>query len=458
MEQLDAIQRNDRTAAVYVAFGDYTMQHTQAQAAAGTLGGSGVAFAFADAADYYQRACKQDSTLQSAWVGAANALLWAGDSSRSATTAEEGLTHHPQDLALLLALGGARFACFQAASEEPERAQAELAAAEAAYRGATEEHEDSAAAARMLGDVLLWKADAVGAKAAYRTAMERDIAQVDLSRLVAGLGGQPAAELIAEYLSSHEETAELLFYLGYAEFFSDPRPWSDCRTHFEKALALNEDFTTCYYFLGQGALEEGTRLQGEGAQQDAKRLFYESAESWAAYLRAHGNQQLQTLAAQQDAGQAFFERMKWLSGMAYSGRRMEPSVSLSEWVVLGCPADVEAWNNLALFRRDLGASLAGKDPDRAVRLWNGALDAYRHAADLQPEDPQVLNDMAVILHYYLQKDDAEATDLYERAVVLAEGILDSALDRSSEIQRIETALRDARNNLAKLKQGNRSNF
>jgi len=104
------------------------------------------------------------------------------------------------------------------------------------------------------------------------------------------------------------------------------------------------------------------------------------------------------------------------------------------------PDYADAWNNLAYFLRETGESEASRD-------------AYQRALELQPTDPQVMNDYAVIFHYYLKERLDYAEELYIQAAERAQEMPDNNEVAEEDMQRIQIALRDAKNNLAKLKKG-----
>ena len=101
------------------------------------------------------------------------------------------------------------------------------------------------------------------------------------------------------------------------------------------------------------------------------------------------------------------------------------------------------WNNHALLCRDTGR-------------YEEAYDAYRRALELTGPDPRLLNDTALVLHYHLMGDDPEkreaAERMYEEAIALAVSALESGELRDDAARDdLELALRDARDNLAKLR-------
>ncbi len=101
------------------------------------------------------------------------------------------------------------------------------------------------------------------------------------------------------------------------------------------------------------------------------------------------------------------------------------------------PKNAAIWNNYALMCRDT------RDYDESYR-------AYAAAVAIDDSDPRTLNDTALVLHYHLDRRD-EAKVLYEKAVTTAEEQL-GALGLSSERKAyLREALRDAKNNLSRLR-------
>ena len=93
------------------------------------------------------------------------------------------------------------------------------------------------------------------------------------------------------------------------------------------------------------------------------------------------------------------------------------------------------------------------DKQLAQSYFEKAYAAYAKALEISPENPALLNDTAVMLHYYLDRDAEKAKAMYKKAAELAEAELKRG-DLTPEVRtRDETALRDSRNNLAKLERG-----
>jgi Tfp pilus assembly protein PilF len=109
-------------------------------------------------------------------------------------------------------------------------------------------------------------------------------------------------------------------------------------------------------------------------------------------------------------------------------------------VVAADPQDGDIWNNYGFLCREL-------------RDYEKAYEAYEKALSFQPEDPRLLNDTGLILHYYLHRDYGRAGELYEQAVEQADKAL-LAKDLSDEQRaELELARTDAIGNLRKLAAG-----
>jgi tetratricopeptide (TPR) repeat protein len=119
------------------------------------------------------------------------------------------------------------------------------------------------------------------------------------------------------------------------------------------------------------------------------------------------------------------------------------------------PTQARYWNNLGLFLRDEGDALrAAKtkaDPAQLQKLWEAAYAAYSQTLELEPGNPNYLNDTAVMLHYYLKRDYDKALAMYEKAAKRAEEEL-ARTDLSPEMRDvIKIAKRDSNNNIVKVK-------
>lgn len=436
-------------ATVLAALGTYLLRDTERRAAAGELAGLEAVDGFVAAADVLARACKLDGAPAEAFENWSEALLNARDSGGALRAVEAGLARFRAHRRLLLQKGRVLGARAAEAAGGVERQVELYHAADACYQQAMQLDPQDAAGCVRHGEVQMLlhrlgqgEACREEARKAWREALRRDPGAVDLPAMGQWLGNDAAADLLAE-ANADAPDATRLWYQAWFEFHAEPRRWEASKEHFERALQMNPGFTTTWYFLGAGALDESARLRASGDAAGAGAAARFAARAWAEYLRAHGAAQVQGLASSADGGAGFLEQMRWLEGVAAGDGAWESAAALASWRTQARPQDSEAWNNLGFFLRE-------------SRRYEESLAAYRRGLELEPDNPQLMNDLAVILHYYLKRGDEEAADLYRRAMARAEEILASPGERSAdELDLVRTALRDARNNLRKLEAGDR---
>jgi len=132
--------------------------------------------------------------------------------------------------------------------------------------------------------------------------------------------------------------------------------------------------------------------------------------------------------------------LSWSVGELFAQNRFRSAYEVLSAITMTEPSDADVWNNYALASRE-------------VREYEQSARAYRRALKLDPQNPRLMNDTALVLHYYLKTDLGEAAELYEQAHERAKEMLEaedlSAEDRAF-LQEVE---RDAKNNLTKLAAG-----
>lgn len=141
-------------------------------------------------------------------------------------------------------------------------------------------------------------------------------------------------------------------------------------------------------------------------------------------------------------------KLDWMIDRTPRERLLDRAV-LSEICAETARDEVRYWNNMGLFLRD-AAERMREDPaqhEHFTELCEQAFTAYRRALDLSPKDPQVLNDTAVMLHYYLERDYELAHSMYERSAQRARERLGAEDLSADDRRRFETAHTDARTNL-----------
>ncbi|MHC4823655.1 MAG: tetratricopeptide repeat protein [Planctomycetota bacterium] len=444
----DAGVEDSSDAAAWTAYGVLNGKLTENDIAAGRIQGLDAYDAWNDVAWIYEKASGFSGAEDVVWVNWSEALLNANDVPNSLRTVADGLSLHEGSALLLMQEGRVLMAMARSSAEmgEAEDAGKAYAKAEAAFQSAMEAAPETAAPCLRLGE-LLWtlfhqggatdQAQHDAAIAAFKMAAKREPAGVDGGAVSAWLGeeGIPVLDILIE---GQPEEVLHYWYRGSALYAAGPDNWTSTRDDFLKVLELNPQFTNAYYFLADGAMQRGTQLSNGGDQPTAEKAYSAAAKFWAMYLKDFGANYRATVGPQGAEGAA--DTMNWLAGKT----SMDHGIILLEWATTTKPDHGDAWNNLAFFYRDT------RQPEKSLK-------AYARAHDLKPKDPQVMNDYAVIYHYYLHTEDERARDLYKQAIARAKEMIDNGEVVTGDEARIDTALRDATNNLRKLDAGNRVN-
>lgn len=451
LEDAGAFQSKDVQA--LTKLGIYSLRWAEAQVAAGSLRGLEINDAFLRAAEPLEKAVKLEGASMEAFESLSESLLNGGDKRNAMRYADMGVEKHGSDPRAFMQRGRVQVASANDTTDEKKKREFFAAAIED-YRAASKADRKQAAACIKLGETIILaeyaqeKPDAAKARKdaakAWADALKRDRAAVDLSTMCQWLHGE-AVPLLESIDESKGKDATMAWYMGYAQYLGGAANWDEIRRHFEHALELEPTMYNCHYFLADGAFQRGVMLQNEGDDSRADNAYYYSAVHWGKYVEYQGPVHRNGVLAAADGGAAAIAQLKWLAGKAMSRNGFETGIQINKWITETTPADVEAWNNLAFLYRDSGQA-------------EKSLAAYAKTAELAPEDPQVLNDWAVIYHYYLKTEDEKAKDLYRKAIKLAEEILADGVGLSDDDRgRIQIGLRDAKNNLRKLEAGNRRN-
>jgi len=446
----DAGVEDSTDAVAWTAYGEMTGKWTEYEIGAGRIAGLDAYDAWNDVAWIYEKASAMSGAEAKVWVSWSEAMLNSNDVANSLRTVDDGLVKFPKSAELMMQQGRVLMSVARSSAEmgKPEDAAQDFAKAEAAFRNAMKASPKSAAPCLRLGE-LLWtlyfnsgQKDQTahdGAIEAFLAGAKRDAAGVDGGMVSNWLGaeGLPVLDVLIE-----NQPQEVLnyWYRGSTYYGMGPDHWSNTRDDFLKVLELNPNFTNAYYFLADGAMQRGAQLDGEGNATNRERAYSAAAKFWALYLKDFGPTYLQTVRQNKDGDLNAAKTMNWLAGKS----NMDNGIILLEWATTADPGFGGAWNNLAFFYRDTGKA------EKSLR-------AYAKAHELNPEDPQIMNDYAVIYHYYLHTEDDAARELYEKAIARAEAMIANGEVEDGDEDRINTALRDAKNNLKKLAAGNRKN-
>ena len=446
---------------------DYLMGlafHGQAKESADKGGGQYTNSQFEDSVTSLARATSADAARYSdAWLPLAEAAWYAANLPVARNAAEQAIKIDAKDPAAQIVLGNVAFAQYKVAQDasETENADTYWSTALAAFRRAIElighPGQDPAALAQVAsahvqcGFLHQWKQDMKSAAESYATAAGFDPSRVDFNQVHTGLGAEPFAACMSDAILRFEkqhgrnrpESSTLHWWNGFALFENAKMP--EAETEFRRAVELWPAYTNSWYYVFRCAYHQ--------------QKFSESIEALRKNWQLAPDALVAALAGQPELN---FSILEYLVGWCADPEKHAgvannaDAALLSEMLTRAAPTQARYWNNLGLFLRDQGDALKadkGKDADPAElqKLWEAAFAAYSQTLEIEPGNPNYLNDTAVMLHYYLKRDYDKALAMYEKAAKRAEEEL-ARKDLSPELRDvIKIAKRDSNNNIVKVK-------
>lgn len=399
-----------------------------------------------------------------AWVGLAEAAWRSGALDEAERALAPALAHAPDDAALLeLAgrVGASRYQELRAADPAGARAARERAERAFARRielaGTPADEAGQAALADVwaqVGHLRAWAASdeagvtTAGAADAYVEAMAWDPPSVDFSAVLGALAAPAFADATARALERFDarhaaadaRRATLSWWDGWAHWST--QDLETAAASFADALERWPAYTDGHYWLYRIDL--------------ARERFAAALEDLHAFARADRDALVAQLAGDTAAEVG---RLGWLVGWCANPERHEGRARNDEAAFLCellCALEPDAprhWNNLGLFLRDHGDALRAEragSPAELADLWERSLAAYERAVALEPENPNTVNDTAVLLHYYLRREPERARAMYLEAARLADLRLAGGTLVPDERNAVLVARRDARDNLRRL--------
>jgi tetratricopeptide (TPR) repeat protein len=467
----DALQTADelraalRGATANTADPDYLMGlafHGQAKQSADKGGGQYTNSQFEDSVASLVRATSADAARYSdAWLPLAEAAWYAANLPVARDAAEHAIKIEPKDPAAQLVLGNVAFAQFKTAQDASDAPNADTywSTALAAFRRAIEligNPQDPAALAQLAnahvqcGFLHQWKQDMKNAAESYAIAASFDPSKVDFNQVHTGLGAEPFAACMSDAILRFEkqhgrnrpESSTLHWWNGFALFENAKNP--EAETEFRRAVELWPAYINSWYYIFRCAY--------------AQKNYPDAIEALRKNWELAPDALVAALGGQPDMN---FSILEYLVGWCADPEKHAgvannaDAALLSEMLTRAAPTQARYWNNLGLFLRDEGDALrAAKtkaDPAQLQKLWEAAYAAYSQTLELEPGNPNYLNDTAVMLHYYLKRDYDKALAMYEKAAKRAEEEL-ARTDLSPEMRDvIKIAKRDSNNNIVKVK-------
>lgn len=413
--------------------------------------------AFSDAVDYLRKATDADPMLyKDAFVPLAEAAWYQQKLDIARVAADRAVEADPASGEAAMVLGKIALSQY-VVTKEVESAKAEAdghwEAARSAfdhaatlYRANDARHTEAARALVELGHAYAWQQRLDEAARSYAEAAAYDPAAVDFGQMRSTLGPErfssalesAATEFAHLHPDAGAEDAALVWWLGRARY--DQNKYAEADEAFSRAVEKNPTFLNSWYYI---ALARYQQKDYDGAITALRRNWDADQNDLAA-----------SLASNLDVNLAILDSM--VGWFVQHDRPFEAGV-LSEMQATAAPTAARFWNNMGLFYRDAGEPLkqSDREEDRATAqgYFETAYRAYSNGLTASPDDPSILNDTAVMLHYYLHRDLERARELYKKATERATAEL-ARTDLAADVRTIyQTALRDSKNNLALLEKG-----
>jgi Tfp pilus assembly protein PilF len=465
-DALNAIDALDREGAKGPAI-DYLYGMAFAYKARGYIesqvGGSAISMSLEDAVQYLDRAVKADPELaRDAYVPLAEAAWNTQKLDIAGPAAEQAVARAPKDADAQFLLGRVALARFAASRNQTEKAAESEANWETARKAFTQAAEligrpegpsvaDKLARIRVdLGHTYVWKDKLEEAQREYAEAISWGAALVNLTQVRAVLGAERflgAMETAAASIAHHPgaeapEIATVQWWLGWARY--EQKQYEAADQAFSVAVAKWPGYTNSWFYI---MLSRYHRRDYEGATAALRRHFDEDPADLVTSILG--------------SPEANLRIVDYLVGWLAQKQRNAEAAMISEIQAAVEPTATRFWNNAGLFWRDAGEALWKSDRPGAAQEAKDAFEkswySYTKALEIEPENPALLNDAAVILHYYLDREREKAKAMYEKSFERATAELERT-DLEPDVRDLyKTALRDSKNNLAKLARGDKRN-
>ncbi len=415
---------------------------------------------FEDALRSLKKAVNADAArFADAWLALAEAALYAQDLEAGREAAEKALAFDRNNPEAQVILGRVHFSAYvaeQDAAAKDKLWNSTYAAFEKAIvlLGTP----DVIARQSLLADVHVrmgylkgWKEDRVGAGASFANAVAWDPSRVDFPKAYALLGSvgflamceEGSARFSARAGENDARNATASWWRGYAQF--ENAKWAECEGSFRNAVRLWPAFTNSWYYVYRAAFSQ--------------QRYAEAIEGLVKFRQLDAEGLVQTIAGDLDRNRSVLNGLiAWCADTEKQKgpARNEDAAMICELFTRLEPEEARHWNNLGLFVRDQGDALRMKrgakpDPEVLQELWDRAYAAYEHALELKPKDPNIVNDTAVMLHYYLNREYDRVEEMYKLSNQLALAELARTDISPDDRAVVEIAKRDSADNLRRLK-------
>lgn len=232
-------------------------------------------------------------------------------------------------------------------------------------------------------------------------------------------------EVKKRYPRDRKRRATVLYYLGFA-YFLDCEYEKSIKTYSDSSKINKAYASAASYYIFRSAFELGDH---DRSMREFLKVMKNDPEGLAYFMENDG-----------DFTKKVYPSLNFLAYKLVNEGRMKEARDLNGQVLKVVVNDAALYNNYAFLCRE-------------TRLYEASYAAYVKALEIEPDNPVYLNDAALILHYHLRRDLEEAERLYVKAQKDAKRIIDDPNRSRTDVAAAKVALRDARNNLRRLKAG-----
>ncbi len=390
-----------------------------------------------DAANLLLTAAGMNGTAAEPLLDRADILMELGDTEGADEAALIALEREPSNLRAILLHGDATFVRFQnagAAGESAGKVKEMWNETFSIYEKArTLAPEDTGP---YLGLAALYEADKKWdeASTAVMSALVLDPELLQgynsLLRLFGNAEGreklvtlleQLLVEIDKKYPGDLTRKATTSYYAGYAHFLNFD--YEASIKAYTAALEGNEEYRIgATYYLGRCRFALNDY---KSASRDFFRIMAADPDSFVYYLSNDPN------------WKEVCSALSFLSNFSYEANNLEMARDLIGGILTVVKNNSTYYNNYAFLCRETGE-------------YEAAFQAYQECLTLEPDNPSVLNDTALILQYHLHRDLDYAKELYNRAIAEAGKVIRDEEASAAAKEGARTALRDARTNLKKM--------
>ena len=397
-------------------------------------------YALMDARRMYERAAELDTSKAAPWLGAARAERQRGDLGEAENLLDKALAIDPDDVGALVELASILFPKIFAAKNAGNQPAAddERSTVATLYHRALEEQPDNAFALNGLAWVALTADRNDEAVGWFHRSLVADPTMTD-----------SYDNLEALLTKNRDDRKKLVGMLDdvvaaasrHAE--GDARMYARAVAHYRRGIAhaLQRDANGLDVDLKRAA-ELWPEFKNACEFERVRGLYRDNAYPKATRIllklsRHDFDGLLSTIGEQKNPNDAVL-MIRGLADKAYKDIDLEGARELFKITAIATIDSADDWNNYAFFARESGA-------------FEESYDAYERALELDPGNPRLLNDTALILHYHLQRDLDHAEELYAAAIDHGQRLLDDGGLDANASEATKVAVFDATNNLTRLK-------